>query len=195
MTIGIEASPNAAIGEAAVSTVQNPNNPWSTIFDPGGGLPGGNLVINDGVGGAWFNLAGESNGIPDEDGRVLLGQFTTDGVLSGNLHLQIFPSGDQTNFIVWNAVLGAETVEDCQYLATYYVDNDGDGYGTDPVELCGLQEGYAELSGDCNDNSAIAYPETPTTSWGMASTGIATVGRRATATLTMTVTGMRTRPN
>lgn len=161
VTIGIEASPNAAIGEAAVSTVQNPSNPWSTIFDPGGGLPGGNLIINDGVGGAWFNLAGESNGIPDEDGRVLLGQFTTDGVLSGNLHLQIFPNGDQTNFIVWNAVLGAETVEDCQYLVTYYVDNDGDGYGTDPVELCGLQEGYAELSGDCNDNSAIAYPGNP----------------------------------
>jgi len=29
------------------------------------------------------------------------------------------------------------------------------------VELCGLQDGYAALSGDCNDNSAIAYPGNP----------------------------------
>ena len=161
VTIGIEKTPDAGVGEAAVSTVQNSDNPWSTNFDPGNGAPGGNIVINDDVGGAWFNLAGEANGVPDDEGRVLLGQFTTDGDLSGNLNLQIFPSGDQVNFVKWNAVIGADTEEDCQYLTTYYVDNDGDGYGTDPVELCGWEEGYAELPGDCNDNSAIAYPGNP----------------------------------
>ena len=161
VTIGIEGVPDAALGEAAVSTVQGMGQPWLTTFEPGAGAPGGNIVINDDIGGAWFNLAGEANGVPDEQGRVLLGQFTTDGSISGNLHLQIFPNGDQSNFIPWNGVVGASTSEDCQYLSTYYVDNDGDGYGTDPVELCALEEGYAELPGDCNDNSAIAYPGNP----------------------------------
>ncbi len=161
VTIGIDAAPNAAEGEAEVSTVANTDNPWVSIFDPGSGAPGGNIVLNDDIGGAWFNLLGDANGIPDSLGRVLLGQFTTDGVLSGNVRTQVFPSGDQVNFIKWNGVIGAEAEEDCQYFTTYYVDNDGDGYGTDAVELCGWEEGYAELPGDCNDNSAIAYPGNP----------------------------------
>ena len=113
------------------------------------------------MGGAWFNLLGDANGVPDSLGRVLIGQFTTDGELSGNVQMQIFPGGDQVNFVKWTGIIGAETEENCQYLTTYYIDSDGDGYGTDPVELCGWQEGYAELPGDCNDNSAIAYPGNP----------------------------------
>ena len=35
VTIGLEGVPNAAIGEAAIATVQSATNPWATIFDPG----------------------------------------------------------------------------------------------------------------------------------------------------------------
>ena len=33
VTIGLEGVPNAAIGEAAIATVQSADNPWSTNFD------------------------------------------------------------------------------------------------------------------------------------------------------------------
>lgn len=160
VTIGIDGVPNPALGEATVSTVQSDINPWLNNFDPGEGQPGASIVIDDAVGGAWYTLAGDANGEPDETGRVLLGQFTTDGVLGGQLQIQVFPNGDGDNFVVWEAPVG-QTYDPCLYLQTYYVDNDGDGYGTDPVELCGWEEGYAESPGDCNDNSAIAYPGNP----------------------------------
>ncbi|MCH1582045.1 MAG: hypothetical protein L7S63_02925, partial [Flavobacteriales bacterium] len=51
VTIGLEGVPNAAAGEAAIATVQSTDNPWSTNFDPGGGLPGGNIAIDDAIGG------------------------------------------------------------------------------------------------------------------------------------------------
>ena len=35
VTIGLEGVPNAAAGEATVSTVQSATNPWLTNFDPG----------------------------------------------------------------------------------------------------------------------------------------------------------------
>ena len=165
VTIGIESVPDAGLGEANVATVQSPENAWLTNFEPGNGLPGGNVVIDDGVGGAWYVLNGDANGVPDADGRVLLGQFTTTGEVSGNLQVQVFPNGDNDNYIVFNGVIGAggndEEGEGCLYLTTYYLDEDGDGYGTTPAEFCGPQEGYAELGGDCNDNSAIAYPGNP----------------------------------
>ena len=49
VTVGIEEGPDAALGEAAVSTVQNMSQPWLTTFDPGTGAPGGNIVINDDI--------------------------------------------------------------------------------------------------------------------------------------------------
>ena len=82
MTIGLEGVPNALAGEANVSTVQSTDNPWFTNFDPGGGLPGGNIAIDDGIGGAWYALNGDANGVAGDDLKVLVGQFTTTGELS-----------------------------------------------------------------------------------------------------------------
>lgn len=163
VTIGIDAAPDAGAGEADVSTVQSAQNPWVSSFDLGTGAPGGNIEIDDEVGGAWFVLYGDSNGVPDSVGKVLLGQFTTTGEIGGNLQVQVFPNGDGNNFILFDGAIGqnAGGDEECEYLATYYLDSDGDGYGTTAAEMCGLQEGYVALGGDCNDNSAIAYPGNP----------------------------------
>ena len=50
-----------------------------------------------------------------------------------------------------------DTDEDVQN--TYYFDNDGDGYGVNTSLLaCSTPEGYAEFSGDCNDNNDAIYP-------------------------------------
>ena len=94
VTIGLSGTPNALAGEANVSTVQSTNNPWFTNFDPGGGLPGGNIAIDDGIGGAWYALNGDSNAIAGDDLKVLIGQFTTTGDLSGDLLWQNFVNGD-----------------------------------------------------------------------------------------------------
>ena len=97
VTIGLEGSPDAAAGEAAVSTVQSTTNPWVTNFDLGGGLPGGNITIDDAIGGAWYALNGDANGVAGDELKVLLGQFTTDGDLSGQLYCQVFINGEGAN--------------------------------------------------------------------------------------------------
>jgi len=94
VSIGLEGVPNALAGEAAVSTVQSTDNPWATNFDPGAGLPGSNIAIDDAIGGAWYALNGDANGVAGPDLRVLVGQFTTSGDLSGQIYCQVFINGD-----------------------------------------------------------------------------------------------------
>ncbi len=43
---------------------------------------------------------------------------------------------------------------------TFYVDGDGDGYGTDSsAQACSAPEGYAERTGDCRDDDATVHPD------------------------------------
>ena len=54
-----------------------------------------------------------------------------------------------------------EIDEDCgQY---YYLDNDGDGYGTyaGAIKACIKPDGYVENTGDCDDNDALINPNMP----------------------------------
>jgi hypothetical protein len=45
-------------------------------------------------------------------------------------------------------------------LATYYLDNDGDGFGgaTGSIQSCDIPAGYIQTGGDCNDNNANIRP-------------------------------------
>ena len=61
----------------------------SIDFDPGGG----NLVWDDPIGGAVF----WGEGIAGSDLRVLIGQFTTDGLLSLQVNAQIWPASNGQN--------------------------------------------------------------------------------------------------
>jgi len=106
VTIGIDGPANASEGETNAAVVQSPGQSWALTFDPGFGEPGGNIAIDDLVGGVWYILPGDANGVPDADGRVLLGQFTTDGVLSGNVQVQLFPQGDNENFLLLDLPIG-----------------------------------------------------------------------------------------
>ena len=67
VTIGIDGPADATSGESAPSVVNSPGQNWALQFDPGGGLPGGNIEINDEVGGVWYVLNGDANGFPDAD--------------------------------------------------------------------------------------------------------------------------------
>ncbi|HNC97641.1 MAG TPA: putative metal-binding motif-containing protein, partial [Myxococcota bacterium] len=46
-------------------------------------------------------------------------------------------------------------------LNTYYLDQDGDGYGVEAVEGCSAPEGAVELDGDCDDDAPATHPEAP----------------------------------
>ena len=145
VTIGLEGTPNALGGEAGVSTVQSSTNPWLTNFDPGGGLPGENIAIDDVIGGAWYALNGDANGVAGADLKVLIGQFTTTGELSGQLYVQFFINGNGSDEFRETYLIGGPPMVDgctdaeaCNY----------DGAATDDDGSCT----YAGEGLDCDGN-------------------------------------------
>ena len=85
VTIGIGQQPDPLISEGDVSVVESPTQGWASPFESGG-----NIVINDPTGGAWFVTQNYTNGVAGDDHKVLLAQLTTDGEISGTLLVQIF---------------------------------------------------------------------------------------------------------
>ena len=150
VTIGLEGVPNAMAGEAAVNTVQASDNPWVTNFDPGAGASGANIAIDDLIGGAWYALNGDANGIAGDDLRVLIGQFTTTGELSGQAYCQVFINGDGSTefrdtfyFGAGAPALGCTDPTACNYDAEA---SDDDGSCTFPADLCA---GETNVDCDC----------------------------------------------
>ncbi|MDA0913193.1 MAG: hypothetical protein O3B11_05135, partial [Bacteroidetes bacterium] len=129
VTIGIEGQ---NVGdEVAISTVESNAQPWVATMAFGSAIDGNDIVMNDATGGAWFVLNGTPNGLPDGDGRVLMAQLSSDGVLSGTINVQIFEHG-----------VGSSTI---------YQSIDFNGVGTftpggDPSSIPG-----------CTDSSACNY--------------------------------------
>ena len=157
LTVGLEAPEVAANGEASVNTI---GNDWLTEFSAGG-----NIVIDDELGGGWYVVPGSTNGIAGDDYRVLLGQFTTDGELSGELYIQYFPNGNPADFIrvsknFSDACIGPDITAGCTYAdAGYDCDgaclNDSDGDGVcDEFEVVGCQDETA-----CNYVEGSTEPE------------------------------------
>ena len=84
VTIGIDAQADGAAGEQETTVVGN----WTAGFETGG-----DVLINDFFGGSWFTTSPNSAAVAGADHRVLLGQFTTDGQMSGQMFVQVFPNG------------------------------------------------------------------------------------------------------
>ena len=91
VTIGIESQP--AGSEVDISVVESQVQPWVSAFAAGSAIDGQSFALNDATGGAWYVLNGTPNGLPDENGRVLLMQLTTDGDFSGTINTQVFANG------------------------------------------------------------------------------------------------------
>ena len=177
ITIGLTGTPNALAGEANVSTVQSSDNPWFTNFDTGGGLPGGNIAIDDAIGGAWYALNGDANGVAGDDLKVLVGQFTTTGDLDGQLYIQFFINGDGSNEFRDTFFLGGPPPIDgctdetaCNYDPEANNDDDSCTYAEDGLDCDGNcladADGDGICDGDevpgCTDEAANNFDPTAT---------------------------------
>lgn len=101
ITIGIDEPANGANGEGDINIIESTANPWTEGFEPESGEFGTGIVMNDITGGSWFVLPNFNNGTAGENLRVLVAQITTNGTLSGNLHIQLFLNGDNINGTVY----------------------------------------------------------------------------------------------
>jgi len=134
VTIGTESQPNSL----------NVLGADFSSFEAGGGL-----VINDVVGGAWFVIPGsEPSSFPDDGGRVLLGQFTTDGITTFQAALQ-YRAQNGESYIEYESISFPDVVLGCtNSLACNY-----DAIATDDDGSCNLPDG-------CTSSSACNYDST-----------------------------------
>lgn len=156
VTIGLSSAPNAGIGESAVSTVQGTSNPWATNFDPGFGAPGSDIVIDDPVGGSWFALNGDANGIAanSDDQQVLIAQLTTSGDVAGNFYVQVFENGVGSSALFFSFNIGDACVapdDDCLYAEDYY--------GVDYVDCDGNCLNDSDMDGVCDEDEVLGCTE------------------------------------
>jgi hypothetical protein len=144
-------------------------------FENGGSFD----VVDDPIGGSFFTTSLTFvQGLPDALGRVLLGQFTTDGFVTLKLNLQTrIVSTEETGSVFATELTfptdlpgcmdtiacnyneeATVTDDSCIYPVMYFVDDDGDGYGTNAIYTCEFGPGLATVGGDCNDFNLDAYP-------------------------------------
>jgi hypothetical protein len=155
ITIGIDRSPSLMPpGYDVISTVNDPALNSFTEFEAGNAL-----IANTNVGAAWLvSTPNAANVFPDSNLRVLIGQFTTSGTISGTLGLQIFPADagagedQRLPFSFTTEGLGqwvevANPLCDCDGTP----DVDGDGI-CDEVDPC---IGVYDYCGVCNGPGAI----------------------------------------
>ncbi len=77
-----------------ITALTSANDEWLASFQTGG-----DIIIDGNVGGGWFTTFSPSsvNGFAGSDLKVLLGQFTTQGTLSGVINIQCFFNGTNDN--------------------------------------------------------------------------------------------------
>ena len=89
VTIGATTSADAQGG--LVTTIDYSS--WGEDFEAGN-----SFLIQDSFGAGWYMAPpGQANSVAGEDKRVLVAQLTSDGVLSGQMRMQILPDGNISN--------------------------------------------------------------------------------------------------
>ena len=150
ITIGIDSAP---VGdEVLISVTEDGNQPFLGAFNATSSVAGGDIVVDTQTGGAWYTLNGSLNGLPDENGQVLVMQFTTGGSFSGTLNAQIFGNGIGDNDIRKNISFDG--------TGTFYAEGDGGGTGgPDPLEGC-MDSTACNYSADATeDDGSCSYAD------------------------------------
>ena len=157
VTIGIDQAPVPGDGNGAISLVQADGDSWVEDFEAGG-----NLEINSFFGGSWFTTILDDNGVAGADKKVLLAQLTTDGTLTGQLYVQVFPEGEGENaeyltLSFGNSSCGCTDVAACNYSESALYDDGSCDYlsctGCTDAAACNYEEGATVEDGSC------VYPE------------------------------------
>ena len=123
LTVGLDgpAGPN----DQAPSPIGDAESGWLSNFEAGG-----DVVLNDETGGALYVVNDPSeNIVSGDDLRILVGQFTTDGDLSGQVNFQMFNMGMATD----------------------------DSDISIPFEGVGLMDGSSDIVCGCTDDTACNY--------------------------------------
>ena len=181
LTIGIESAPVPGDGTAGVTLAQAEGDTWATDFEAGQ-----NLEMNSFFGGSWFTTNLVSNGVAGAEKRVLVAQLTTDGTLTGQLYVQVFPEGVGANAEYLTLSFGSSSCGctdetacnynagaqyddgSCFYNEQFYTcegvcENDADGDGVcDELEIAGCQDAeacnYDETATDDDGNCEYVEP-------------------------------------
>ena len=181
LTIGIESAPVVGDGTAAVTLAQAAGDTWGADFEAGQ-----NLEMNSFFGGSWFTTNLVSNGVAGADKKVLVAQLTTDGTLTGQLYVQVFPEGVGANAEYLTLSFGSSSCGctdesacnynagaqyddgSCFYNEQFYTcegvcENDADGDGVcDELEIAGCQDAeacnYDETATDDDGNCEYVEP-------------------------------------
>jgi len=170
LTIGAEDSN----GGVTVSSITGDTDPFA-VFEAGN-----NMIIDDGTGSAWyapFPGTGDLTlpSFAGSDLKVLVAQVTTDGIVSGQMQLQVFMNADQTEEwrdvlpILFSNPLGCTDATACNYDSEATVDDgscegiaDGacncDGDVLDECGICGgsgIPEGECDCDGNVLDECGV----------------------------------------
>ena len=148
LTIGVSQAPVSANGESEITFVEYAEDNWTEEFENGG-----DLEIDSFFGGSWFALISASNGVAGEDNRVLVAQLTTDGDVTGQLYVQVFPNGDQSQDTYLSLSFGGSDcgcTDDaaCNYSEAAIYD---DGTCTYPEDLFGSE--FVDCDGVCMNDA------------------------------------------
>ena len=110
---------------------------------------------------SWFALNTALNGLPDDNGQILVMQITTAGSISGTLNYQVFPQGNQDNAIVMTSSFEGEgtfgQVNVCGCMEADACNYNPDANYNDPDDACE----YDSCNG-CMDMEACNFDETAT---------------------------------
>ena len=166
----------------------NPNNTTSSVTQPSGFVADNtdcndnNAAVNPAASEVCDGLDNNCNGIVDEGVTATFYQDNDDdgyGNLSATTQACSAPAGYVSNSSDCNdnnASVNPGASEVCDGLdnncngitdegvtATFYQDNDGDGYGnlSATTQACSAPAGYVSNSSDCNDNNASVNPGAP----------------------------------
>lgn len=175
LTIGVDSE----LSMYDVTKVEDPSYDAFDAFEAGE-----NINSNTAIGNMWFTLfpgleATDNPGFAGDDFRVLIGQITTAGELSGTLYVQIFPEGDQENDIrldlpIQYCPTQCNDLLACNYDEQAWLDNDC-VYGPSGGTISGeteviLQEGQTSWTYTC-DVEADSYI------WDTGNEGVITSGQ------------------
>jgi len=155
VTIGLDQAPGITSNDAAPQTLESPSFSWIAQFENGG-----DLQIDDLIGGSWFvlNPAATDNAYSDANQRILIAQLTSSSVPSGTVNAQLFNHGDQED--VSRVALSFSGTSGTSASSCGCIDETACNYDASATDDDGSCE-YLTCAG-CTDMMACNYDETAT---------------------------------